>query len=182
MKKGSLNLSIQAIVIVVLAMTLLGLGLGFLRSQFSQIGGISTDVQTQVKEQITEQLRVSGSKVSFPRTVLIERNEQKVVTVGVQNTGSSRVYFGLELSFDELQSDNLYDEYDFRYLNNSCSYTLGPSESDAYGVSMKAPPAAGTDTMTIRVIRGATDDTGECLPESVETTIYATTSSFITVV
>ena len=37
LKKGSLNLSIQAIVIIVLAMTILGLGLGFVRGQFQQI-------------------------------------------------------------------------------------------------------------------------------------------------
>ena len=37
-KKASLEMSIQAIVIVVLAMTLLGLGLGFIRGMFKNIG------------------------------------------------------------------------------------------------------------------------------------------------
>ncbi|MBS3127550.1 hypothetical protein J4410_00200 [Candidatus Woesearchaeota archaeon] len=39
-KKAALELSINAIVIIVLAMTLLGLGLGFIRNQFSEIGDI----------------------------------------------------------------------------------------------------------------------------------------------
>ena len=42
-KKGALELSINAIVIVILAMTLLGLGLGFVRGMFGKITGISDD-------------------------------------------------------------------------------------------------------------------------------------------
>ena len=58
-KKGDLNLSIQAIVIVVIAFVVLGLGLGFVRGQFKSIQETSTGVQEQIRQQILEDLRRS---------------------------------------------------------------------------------------------------------------------------
>src|SRR3989338_5143055 len=48
-KKGSLELSIQAIVIVVIAFTVLGLGLGFVKSQ---LGGLQKTASEASKEEI----------------------------------------------------------------------------------------------------------------------------------
>src|SRR3989344_1302023 len=96
-KRGSLDISIQAIIIVVLGMTLLGLGLGFVRSQFEQIGSIGTEVQSQVREQIIGQLRTSGEQISFPREVNLNRGESDVLTLGVQNVGSKELFFKLDL-------------------------------------------------------------------------------------
>ena len=65
-KKASLELSIQTIIIVVLAMTLLGLGLGFIRNMFGGIGGISEDVTEQVRQKILDDLIQGDIKISFP--------------------------------------------------------------------------------------------------------------------
>ena len=65
MRKGSLNLSIQAIVIVVIAFVVLGLGLGFVKNTFKDIGSTSKEVQSKIKEQILEDLRTSGKKLSI---------------------------------------------------------------------------------------------------------------------
>ena len=69
-KKGSLNLSIQAIVIVVIAFVVLGLGLSFVRGQFKSITETSTGVQEQIRQQILEDLRTGDKKLSFPATTL----------------------------------------------------------------------------------------------------------------
>jgi hypothetical protein len=45
-KKGSLDISIQAIVIVVIAFVVLGLGLGFVKSTFKDITGTNTRSRT----------------------------------------------------------------------------------------------------------------------------------------
>ena len=66
MKKGSLNLSIEAIVIVVIAFVVLGLGLGFVRGQFKSITETTTSIQDQIRQQITEDLRTGDKKLSFP--------------------------------------------------------------------------------------------------------------------
>ena len=188
-KKASLNMAIEVIVIVVIAMTLLGLGLGFIKSQFSGITSIGTEVTEQVREQITGQLRTSGAKMSFPRTVQMARGERKVLTVGVQNTGPDTIYFGFEVEIDPTQSDHDPNQgedwegsgYDMRYSTDPCTFFLGPSEADAYGISVEAPNTAGTDTVIVKVIsKPATGNGTECDTGSAQFD-YSKTTSFITV-
>jgi len=64
-KRASLEISIQAIVIIVLAMTLLGLGLGFIRKQFSGLQNIQEDVTEQVRQKILDDLITNDKKISF---------------------------------------------------------------------------------------------------------------------
>lgn len=179
-KKASLNMAIEVIVIVVIAMTLLGLGLAFVRSQFGQITTVGTEVTEQVREQITAQLRTSGAKMSFPRTVQLSRNERKVLTVGVQNTDPGIIYFGFNISLIPGQSDHLQSEYDMRYSSDPCTFFLEAAEADAFGVSVEAPSGAGTDSVIITVLQ---EDTDFCEGTSSTSNIqeYAKTTSFFTV-
>ena len=71
-RKASLELSIRAIVIVILAMTLLGLGLGFIRTMFKDISGITTDVSEQIRQQILDDLITNDKRVSFPKTQILQ--------------------------------------------------------------------------------------------------------------
>ena len=95
-KKGSLNLSIQAIVIVVIAFVVLGLSLGFVRTQFGEFGKTSTAVQEQIGQQILDDLRTGNKKLSFPATKLtIETGEESVQAIGLKNTKDSAVHLRL---------------------------------------------------------------------------------------
>jgi len=180
-KKASLNMAIEVIVIIVIAMTLLGLGLGFVRSQFASITDIGGEVTEQVREQITGQLRTSGAKMSFPRTIQMARGERKVLTVGVQNTNPGTIYFGFNISLlPKPQSDHLEGDYDMRYSSDPCTFFLGPSEANAYGVSIEAPSGAGTDSVIVTVVQ---QDVEFCEKTSTTSNIedYSKTTSFITV-
>ena len=88
-KKGSLEISIQAIVIVVLAMTLLGLGLGFVRGMFKNIGGLTEQVTEDVRQKIGRQLIEGDEKIAFPRSQIeIKRGEAVVLDIGIRNKGN----------------------------------------------------------------------------------------------
>lgn len=184
--KASINVSIEAIIIIVLAMTLLGLGLSFIRGQFGQITTVSTEVQEQVREQIIGQLRTSGEKVSFPRSIQFNRNEQKVVTLGVQNTGSSTINFKLDLGFDPTNSDvptgtaspqqYLDDLFDIRYQRDCLS--LPPSAAEVYGINVRAPTIPGTFALRANITQFT--DTA-CTTVDPLQTLYASKLSFITV-
>lgn len=198
MKKGSLNLSIQAIVIIVLAMTILSLGLVFVRSQFKDLSKISTEVQGEIRKQILDDLRTRGDKISFSDSVQLSTKEESVLAVGVQNVEDERIYFGLNVYIREAQSDHELDEYDLRYLDQHCDYFLDPSEADVLPINVKAPRTAGTDTFIVEIVLG---DRRDCDPDSVpenagddggdgdqnddeeslDGVIYAKTSSFFTV-
>ncbi len=69
-RKASLNLSIQAIVIIVLAMTILGLGLGFVRGLFDNIVGISESTFQKITEQLSTDLATSSAPLLFSQTKL----------------------------------------------------------------------------------------------------------------
>ena len=98
-KRGSLEISIQAIVIVVLAMTLLGLGLGFIRGMFKNITGTTEDVTEQVRQKILDDLIQGDKKVSFPRTdVTIDKGGAIVLTVGIRNKKDTPLHYRMRFN------------------------------------------------------------------------------------
>ena len=106
-KKASLEISVQAIVIVVLAMTLLGLGLGFVRNLFTDISSTTEDVQAQVKQRILDDLITNDKKLSFPKTeIRIDKGEAEVLTVGLRNKQDTPLYYFLEFKF--ISAQNLF--------------------------------------------------------------------------
>ncbi|MBI2669329.1 hypothetical protein HYX14_05805 [Candidatus Woesearchaeota archaeon] len=98
MRKGSLNLSIEAIVVVVIAFIVLGLGLGFVKGTFKDITGTSKEVQANIKEQILNDLRASNKKLSVPGQIVLERGEEVVQGIGVMNGGTSTLIYGIKIT------------------------------------------------------------------------------------
>jgi hypothetical protein len=84
-KKGALELSINAIVVLILAITILGLGIAFIRGQFGALQKQFTEVGGEVKTQMTQKIRESGELLAF--------NQQEIeVTAGKTET----FYYGVQ--------------------------------------------------------------------------------------
>ena len=97
-KRASLEISIQAIVIVVLAMTLLGLGLGFIRNMFKNIGSTTEDVTEQVRQRILDDLITGDKKISFPKTdITLEKAGSEVVAIGIRNKGDRPLNYKMDI-------------------------------------------------------------------------------------
>src|SRR3989338_5769409 len=109
-KKASLEMSIQAIVVIVIALTVLGLGLGFVKGTFKDIGETSKGVQAKIKEQILEDLRVSGKKVSITSQVNLERGKEALENIGIVNTGLTEKAFGGKNKFIKKQNPDGTEE------------------------------------------------------------------------
>lgn len=87
-KKGSLQLSINAIVILILAITILGLGLGFIKKQFGSLGEQFEAVSSEIKGEIIEKIRGSGDLLVFNRVEIAATvGKPDTFYVGVKNTG-----------------------------------------------------------------------------------------------
>mgnify|MGYP001617686098 CR=1 FL=1 len=96
-KRASLEISIQAIVIVVLAMTILGLGLGFVRGLFKNITSTTEDVTEQVRQKILDDLITGDKRISFPKTeVSIERGGSTILSIGVRNKNNQELKYKLK--------------------------------------------------------------------------------------
>lgn len=156
-KRGSLEISIQAIVIVVLAMTLLGLGLGFIRGMFKNITGTTEDVTEQVRQKILDDLIQGDKKVSFPRTdVTIDKGGAIVLTVGIRNKKDTPLHYRMRFNpiSDPSGQPFIIDNPSwFQYAENTV-YTLPSADSEVRSVRLSIPTsvAAGSYFLTFEVV------------------------------
>ncbi|MDO8480579.1 MAG: hypothetical protein Q7S65_02050 [Nanoarchaeota archaeon] len=163
-KKAALELSINAIVIVILAMTLLGLGLGFVRGMFQNIGQTTDQVQDQVREQILDDLRTGDKKLSFPSSqVNINSGDEQLLAMGVKNTEPQKLNF--KVKFAEIQTvegvttpveiepDQALEGRPFDMLWDSTPQNLGPGEAIVIPVTLRTQrTATGTKLLKITIL------------------------------
>ncbi len=191
MKKGSLELSIQAIIIVVIAFVVLGLGLGFVKNTFKDIGGTAGEVQAKIKEQILEDMRTSGKKLSISAQVQLERGSQVVENVGIVNTGLSEKAFGINIEFIKKQkpdgtedtSPEAGQEITFFY-SSLVDKRLSPTVGDVIPVTITAKSsAAGNYLYKVNVLDEATSSPGACMGGATAAgcEVYDTRSFFVMV-
>jgi hypothetical protein len=95
-KKGDLNLSINAIVVLILAITMLGLGLGFMRNIF---GGATAEFQKvggTVEKQMIDQMRESNKIVDLSRPkVKLKIGDKDSIYIGFKNDQPNEVAFAI---------------------------------------------------------------------------------------
>ena len=141
-KKASLEISIQAIVIVVLAMTLLGLGLGFIRGMFKNISGTTEDVTEQVRQRILDDLITGDKKISFPKSeVTIDKGGSTVLTVGVRNKKDTSLHYKMRfnpISDPEGVLFSIDNPSWFQFAQNQV-YTLSAADSEVRNIRLSIP-------------------------------------------
>ena len=85
-KKGALELSINAIVVLILAITMLSLGLAFMKGLFKKTTGQLEKVGEDIKNQMIEQLRASSAKLTLNQEdITIRRGEKQDIYFAVKN-------------------------------------------------------------------------------------------------
>lgn len=148
-KKASLEISIQAIVIVVLAMTLLGLGLGFIRGMFKNITSTTEDVTEQVRQKVLDDLITGDKKISFPKTeVTLGKGESTLLTVGIRNKKDQTLHYTIRFTPISDPKGNPFVADDWFQLAQvrGTSYILGPSESDVRNIRVSIPSTLGLES------------------------------------
>ena len=176
-KKASLELSIRTIVIVVLAMTLLGLGLGFIRGMFASITETTFTVQEQIKQQILEDLRTGDKKLSFPTSeVKIGKKASTILAIGIKNTGENTKYHFISLtdisSGNPITSNSPVTDVG-TFIWDIGAQPLEVNEANVYPIKFTSESTSGTTIVKI-TIEQADTETGT-------KSVYATKSFFITV-
>ncbi|MBT3720980.1 hypothetical protein HN789_00580 [archaeon] len=91
MKKGSLNLSINAIVVLIMAVALLGLGLGFLRNMFSNLEGQIGDISKDTEQRMVQGLEDSNERLALDKTKFeIKQGKTGETYLGLRNELSGK--------------------------------------------------------------------------------------------
>ena len=96
MKRGNLNLSINSIVVLILAITMLGLGLAFMRNIF----GDATDQFAQVSEEMRTEMANKMKGISAPMDLNIHEvdvtiNDHTTIYMGIRNDQGSVKQFDI---------------------------------------------------------------------------------------
>lgn len=177
-KKASLEISIQAIVIIVLAMTLLGLGLGFIRGLFKNIGSTTQDVTEQVKQRILDDLITGDRKVSFPKTeISVDKGGSEVLSIGIRNKGDSTLKYKMDFTpiSDPEGKPFVIDNPKWFQLDEE-EHSLPAAQSDIRNVRLTVPSTtqvkSGSYFLTFQII-----DTEQAPPNNV----YAQKDFFVVV-
>ncbi|MEK6969832.1 MAG: hypothetical protein AABW48_05380 [Nanoarchaeota archaeon] len=189
MKKGSLSLSIEVIIIVVIAFVVLGLGLGFVKNTFKDIGSTTKEVQAKIKEQILEDLRTSGKKLSISSQIQLERGSEIIENVGIVNIELGEKAFGVNIEYVKKQKPDGStvaapegaDEISFFY-SDAVDKKLSPTAGDVIPLTISAKSsAAGNYLYKVNVL--AETVPGACA-QGLETPgceLYDTRSFFVRV-
>jgi hypothetical protein len=172
-RKGSLNLSIQAIVIVVIAFVVLGLGLGFVRGQFKSITETATGVQEQIKQQVLDDLRTGDKKLSFPASeVTINKKESTVVAIGVKNVLQPTLNYKVKVEFKG-GTDIFGEDITDNFLYPEDAESLEPTEARVIPIRITSETTAGTGQFKISI---------EDVSDSANPKLYDSKTFFITII
>lgn len=85
-KKGAIELSMTTIIVIIIGITLLGLGLTWISGVFNKIGDLSDQAFIQADKEIRENMRADQNFYVSGQTFQIEAGESKTINVGVRNT------------------------------------------------------------------------------------------------
>ena len=188
-KKSSLEISIQAIVIVVLAMTLLGLGLGFIRGLFSNINKIGDQTFSKIQEQLQNTLTSGNEKLVLSSSkITIERGKSTLLGWGIKNENNYPLAYWAEFSpircpsavsnCNGIKNDLNNKWFTFNYLPTTsittAPYKVGVADNQVVRVDLNIPQDAQTGLylFSLKIF-----DTGTTPPNGE----YSSTDLFVTV-
>jgi len=84
-RKGAMELSMNTIVVVVIGITLLVLGLVFVRGIFTRLGGLGGSAFQKAETEL-QQIQSGETKINFPQNVEVKKGKSTVETIRVCNT------------------------------------------------------------------------------------------------
>ena len=183
-KKASLDVSISTIVIVVLAMTLLGLGLAFIKNMFGNIEDLSASAFGKVSDQLQRELIDSNEKLIFSQAqISLGRGKSSLLAWGIKNDGTEKLDYWAEFTpvkcpaacptTKELNSQWFTFKYNPDGNDTNLLYSLNPTEQSIKKVDLTVPKNAALGLYLI--------DFSVYEEKGINDTKYSSTDIFITV-
>ena len=134
-KKGSIEIGINTIVIMVIAIVLLGLGVGFVKGIFAKMSGLTETISI---DDMTNPPTSSDPIKINPAKIEVKSGEGKPVQIGVYNKESSEEDFGIKIS--ECTNPPSTNEVPFL---DALSMNIKSGEAGAFQGSLYAGTDAG---------------------------------------
>lgn len=183
-KKGALELSINAIVIVILAMTLLGLGLGFIKNMMGNVLDLSESTFEKMKDKLQQDLITGDELLVFSQNKFsMERTTSSLEGYGIKNRGDSKLAYGIKFipidcpeKIENQSVDCLPIDSWFRYKKTDRAYEVRAGDMELKRVDIKIPRTARKGDYLIEVEAYSGEYSNNLTYQK-----YATTEIFLTV-
>lgn len=156
-KKGALELSINAIVVLILAITMLSLGLAFMKGLFKKTTGQLEQVGEDIKNQMIEQLRTSSAKLTLNQEdITLKKGETREIYFGIKNVqtdaGSKSYTIKVECGDPLGGGAKLETGSDGDIQTFDKSRELGQGEIDVQKMILSIPSAAERTTHSCNLL------------------------------
>lgn len=141
-KKGAVELSMTTIIIIVIGITILSLGLVWIRSVFADVTEMSAGAFEQGQTEINEIFGNSKEAVALsPSETTINQGDTKTVTLAIRNSGTtdlSSVYATVESkAFGGAATDTMQCGFSDTGTGQTNTFALTSGESTSKGLIVK---------------------------------------------
>lgn len=148
-KKGSLQLSINAIVVLILAITLLGLGLGFIKNMFSSTSAQFDVTNQQLKSDILATLEESGELLTLKQAEFeVKSGSPQEFYFGLRNTDTAEHCFYVQFFCEEALGDP--DKCDNNVMNKWAWFStydaINVEQGKSEAIYAKLQPTGSSET------------------------------------
>lgn len=185
-KKGALELSINAIVVLILAITILGLGIAFIRGQFGALQKQFVSVSSEVETELLNKIKESGKLLVFSQAKIeVQTGKKESVYFGIQNPESKPVcYSTVVRCLNALNPDTENEcttgvtqgsavggfaditSTQAKWINVLTPVTIKQGATGVYPMNIQIPSTARKDTYLLEVevfkAGGSEEDGGKC--------------------
>jgi hypothetical protein len=159
-KKASLSLSLEAIVIVVLAMTILSLGLPFIKQIFSGATSFAEEAFSAAEEELQKKLGAGETFAFSSEQFNVEAGNDYFEGFGIRNKKSSTLYYGIAIEtpvscpqqrFEIPQACTDISNW-FDYIPGPTAYKLEPAQEDFKKMAVSVESNANAGRYIFRVV------------------------------
>ena len=153
-KKGALELSVNTIVVIVIGITLLTLGLLFVRSLFERLGGQVNVIFGGAENEINK-IATHDQKLSVPQEVTVKQGDQTTFKIWVVNLGETKKDFKIEVT--PSGNNNFGTNAKVEFANDQQTLDIGEEAGFVAGVATtkNAPLSSAGYTVTVTANGGS---------------------------
>lgn len=164
-RKASLQLSINAIVVLILAITILGLGLNFIKNNFGAVEQQFGTVSEELQDEMVEKIKESGELLVFNKLELdLKKGNPEKFYIGIKNTDAAAACFNISFECQTPQTAGTFcDGAALNYISATTGaadslnwFSLFQQKEVKSGETFVTPvdlliPTAASDTYLMRV-------------------------------
>ena len=165
-KKGAIELSMTTIIVIVMGVTLLILGLVFIRGIFTKITGLTEDAFRSAEKEIQQRMGASDKIYVSGVNFEIESGKSTVFTVGVQNFGEETTASKFKIDVISGNAESKKEWFTLPPEDN-----LKPGEKKGFPIKITLPkgaPPGKSYTFSIKVYKGSEEYASQSIIVSVK--------------